>query len=153
MGVPTWRTSPAASLRWWIGPGVLTLGIDAPVGGVDAAWVRLQLPRLLAFSGAAVVVCDLRHLGEPDLSTVEVIARVRLGAGRLGQRVHLHAVPERLHGLCALTGLPDTAPPGGPVTVVCGRSLMRPPPGALSLDRRTASDTGAPGRAVPTPPR
>ena len=150
MTARTWATSPAASLRWSIGPGTLTVGIDAQVCGIDAAWLRLHLPRLLAFSGAAVVICDLRRLREPDLSTVDAVARVRGNAERLGQRLQVYGATEPLHGLCALVGLRDILLPPGPSAPVCARMSSTAVP-RFSGGRRTGHDRPAPARGVPTP--
>jgi hypothetical protein len=53
------------------------------------------------------IVCDVRDIVDPDAVTVDALARLALAAARLGHRLELRHVPERLHELLAFAGLSD----------------------------------------------
>jgi ABC-type transporter Mla MlaB component len=85
----------------------LVLALGPSLGPTDAA--RLG-GRLRALPRGTVLVCDVSALTEPDLATVEALARLRLTAGRLGHRVRLRGASAGLRGLLALTGLEGALP-------------------------------------------
>ncbi|MFJ9720222.1 hypothetical protein ACIRPQ_30530 [Streptomyces sp. NPDC101213] len=58
-----------------------------------------------ACGAGAVVVCDAAGLGTPGLMTVDLLARLRLTAGRGGGRIRLRAPDPALLALLDLVGL------------------------------------------------
>jgi ABC-type transporter Mla MlaB component len=65
---------------------------------------------LLEGAAADRLVCDLGAIHEPDVVTVEALARLQLTSRRLGRQVRLeHASPE-LRDLLAFTGLSEALP-------------------------------------------
>lgn len=73
---------------------------------------------------ARVLVVDVRAIGEPDLETIETLARLVLEAKRRDRRVRLINAPPGLGELVALAGLsrairltPDGRPADSPGTV------------------------------------
>jgi hypothetical protein len=68
---------------------------DGGGGHVHASGVHLPRP----------LVCDVRDLVAPDLSSVEDLARIQLIARRIGCCLRFEHAPERLRELIALTGL------------------------------------------------
>jgi hypothetical protein len=72
---------------------------------------------LLEGSDADRVVCDVGALVDPDVVTVEALARVRLTARRLGRGVRVRSACDELLDLVALMGLSDVLRlrPGSPV--------------------------------------
>jgi anti-anti-sigma regulatory factor len=60
-----------------------------------------------------VVVCDLSGVAEPSLAMVEVLARLRLIARRLGYDLRIRGAQPRLRELLVLTGLADIVPIDG----------------------------------------
>ncbi|MFG2565798.1 lipid asymmetry maintenance protein MlaB [Streptomyces sp. NPDC048567] len=95
-----------------------------------------DLEDLLAGSPTATAVhCDLSGVVHPDLTTVEVIARLSLTARRTGAPgLRLHGTPPELRALLDLVGLGSVMedvsaphpPPDGPGTRTTGTSGPRP---------------------------
>lgn len=67
------------------------------------ARVRVELER----GGSDAFVCDVAGLSEPDLGTVDALARLQLAAHRLGPPFRLRHVSEELVELLTLCGLDD----------------------------------------------
>jgi anti-anti-sigma regulatory factor len=65
---------------------------------------------LLDNSEAAVIVCDVRAITNPDAVVIEALARLQLTARRLGRQVLLHHASDHLQDLLALTGLREFLP-------------------------------------------
>ena len=72
-------------------------------------------------SGADLVVCDVRSLGDPDAATIDALARMQLTARRLGRRVLLRHACADLQDLAAFTGLGDVLPLYGALRLETGR--------------------------------
>jgi ABC-type transporter Mla MlaB component len=53
------------------------------------------------------LVCDCSGVADPDLGTVEAIARLRLGVRRRGEELSLERVPPDLRELLVLVGIED----------------------------------------------
>jgi STAS domain-containing protein len=58
-------------------------------------------------AGPRRVVCDVSALAEPDLTTIDALARIALDAWRLGCQVQLRNASPELRELLALAGLAD----------------------------------------------
>ncbi|MGV9554189.1 STAS domain-containing protein [Streptomyces sp. NPDC003522] len=84
-------------------PPVLTLA--GPVTRSRVTGLCEDLRALLEGAAGAVVVCDAAGLGTPGLMTVDLLARLRLTAGRGGGRIRLRAPDPALLALLALVGL------------------------------------------------
>lgn len=83
------------------------LAIGPVIARTDIGALCEQLIALLHRSGAAVVICDVGAITDPNAVTVDAVARLNLTALRLGRRMRLYRVCERLQDLLALTGLSD----------------------------------------------
>lgn len=59
-----------------------------------------------------LVLCDVAAVAEPDLVTVETLARLQLTARRHGHRLGLRNAGPRLRALLELTGLTEVLPLG-----------------------------------------
>ncbi|MFD8690968.1 STAS domain-containing protein [Streptomyces sp. NPDC059651] len=67
-----------------------------------------ELEAILAASEAAVVDCDVGGVVQPDVASVEAIARLSLVARRAGgRRLRLRSTPPELQLLLDLVGLAD----------------------------------------------
>ncbi len=86
-------------------PAVLVL--SGSIDPADLPMLSGRLQRVLEKSGTRLVDCDLAGGPEPDLATIEVLARLALAARRDGCRVRLRAASAELLGLVALVGLTD----------------------------------------------
>ena len=88
------------------GPPIVELAISGPIGRDDLAELCERICTLLRSSGAQVAVCDVRGT-EPDVVTVEALARLRLAALRTGCQVRLRHVSAELAALVTFMGLAD----------------------------------------------
>jgi hypothetical protein len=79
------------------------------IGRVDPADIASMCERarsLLGGSDAEVLVCDLAGV-DPDAAAVDLLARLRLVAGRLGRELRVRHARGELRDLLALAGLAD----------------------------------------------
>lgn len=72
-----------------------------------------QAGMLLVQAEGRPVICDVGGVIAPDAVAVDGLARLQLAARRLGTRITLQNVPERLHELLELTGLYQVLPVAG----------------------------------------
>ncbi|MGH8934445.1 MAG: STAS domain-containing protein [Egibacteraceae bacterium] len=87
------------------GPIVVVLG-----GAIGRAAVLALCERVrVALEGcdARVVICDVGEVTDPDIGTVDALARLALTARRLGGEVRLRQACGELQELLALVGLDD----------------------------------------------
>src|SRR6186997_1100697 len=95
-------------------PGSTTVfTIRGPLGPMDVRGLCARLCASLVTAHAEVALCDVDELVEPDLLTVDALARLQLAAGRMGCAVRLRAAPRDLHALLAFVGLGDVIPSAG----------------------------------------
>ena len=69
---------------------------------------RVSAPRacrLLEASDAPRVVCDVGAFADPDAVVIDALARLQLGAGRLGKTIELRHASAPLRSLLTLMGL------------------------------------------------
>ncbi len=66
--------------------------------------------RILEDGGPVLLVCDVRAIPEPDLATLDALARLTFLARRLGGDVLLLDAGPRFEELLALAGLSDVIP-------------------------------------------
>jgi ABC-type transporter Mla MlaB component len=91
-------------------PRTIVLIIEGPIE-------RAHIPRLCERAGALVegshahhVVCDVSALIDPDVATVDALARLRLTVHRLGCRIRVRDACHELQDLLRMTGLFDVIP-------------------------------------------
>jgi len=80
--------------------------------GIPALCERARVLLLSCHIGP--VACDVGALAEPDVVTVDGLARLQLTARRLGYRVELRRACGELEELLVLTGLGNVLPCAGP---------------------------------------
>jgi ABC-type transporter Mla MlaB component len=105
-------------------PSTLDLVVGR-IGRADDGMLRERLRALLEASHGELVVCDVGALVDPDVGTVDALARLQLTAGRLGRHLRLRGASPELLDLLALVGLRDV--------VRCAESGVEP--GRQSEDR------------------
>jgi ABC-type transporter Mla MlaB component len=90
-------------------PTVVFLG-----GRIDRGDIPVLCERITALlqGDARRVVCDVGALVDPDVETVDALARLQLAAGRRGHRVRLRGACGELQGLLLLMGLSEVLPIG-----------------------------------------
>jgi anti-anti-sigma regulatory factor len=93
-----------------IGGGTVVLVVERPItrDGINA--LRQSGRRWLERTGAAVVVCDVAGIPDPDSITLEALARVALTVRSAGREVCLRHASPRLKDLLSLVGLRDVLP-------------------------------------------
>jgi anti-anti-sigma regulatory factor len=78
-----------------------------PIARVDILGMGERLRRCLSSCASEVVVCDVCTLTDPDVDTVDALARLQLIARRQGGQILLRNAPPELKELLALTGLDE----------------------------------------------
>ncbi len=86
------------------------LVVGAAISCADIANLCERVRALLEGGEHAVAVCDVGALTDPDLRTVDALARLQLCAQRLGGQVVLWHASAELQRLLALTGLDEVLP-------------------------------------------
>lgn len=123
--------SPAPPVRWRpvSVPGTIVVVIGGPIAPADVPRLCEHLGAVLERSDAQVVVCDVEPLVNPDLSTVDALARLAHTAGRLGCSARLRHASGELQDLLDLVGLRDVVPlPGRSPVETRGQAEQREQP-------------------------
>jgi ABC-type transporter Mla MlaB component len=96
--------------RWMAASGSHTVAfaVRGPITRSDLHGLCDRVCAVLSESRADVAYCDVAGL-EPDAVTVEALARLQLGARRVGCQVRLHRASEDLR-LVVFMGLRDVLP-------------------------------------------
>lgn len=89
------------------------LDVPGPVARADVPALCERVRVLLAAGDIDVVTCEVGAITDPDLVTIDALARLQLTARRLGRSIRLRHARAGLQGLLVLTGLSDELP-------VCG---------------------------------
>jgi ABC-type transporter Mla MlaB component len=87
----------------------VAFAVRGPIARSDLDGLSDRVCAILRASRAEVAFCDVAGL-EPDAVTVEALARLQLGARRLGCQVRLQQASSDLLQLVALMGLSDVLP-------------------------------------------
>jgi len=87
--------------------GTIQLVIGGRVGRDAGTALCHRARELVGADHARLVLCDVEGVIEPDLCTVDALARLRLTAQRLGSEFRLDGASAELRELLALTGLRD----------------------------------------------
>jgi hypothetical protein len=87
----------------------VAFAVRGPIARSDLDGLCDRVCAVLRESRAEVAFCDVAGL-EPDAVTVEALARLQLGARRLGCQVRLQQASSELLQLVAFMGLTDVLP-------------------------------------------
>jgi hypothetical protein len=90
-------------------PITVAFAVRGPIVPADLPGLCARVCALLGQSGAVLALCDVRGV-EPDVVTADALARLQLGARRLGCRVRLRNASDELLELLAFMGLSDVLP-------------------------------------------
>jgi anti-anti-sigma regulatory factor len=71
----------------------------------DAPRLCAELSTRLTATGATEAICDVGGLASPDLTTVDILARLRLTAQRHGCHLRVREAAPELTALLRITGL------------------------------------------------
>lgn len=104
---PATSTTSVDASRLPSGAGTIVLAINGPITRPQVDQITERIRCLLESSTADLVICDVEALDEPDVLTVEVMARLQLTARRLGREVRFRHACDELMDLLSLTGLDD----------------------------------------------
>lgn len=91
-------------------PTTAVLIIEATIGSGDLPAVADRMRDLVDGRAIRLVLCDVAVIVEPDIATVDALARLALGARRVGCRVGLRHASRELQGLLVLAGLGEILP-------------------------------------------
>ncbi len=91
-------------------PPFVTVQICPPVTREDAARLHEQLRLVLSDAADTAVICDVGTITDPDMVTVEVLARMQVSAKDLGFSLQIRHAGAMLLELLELTGLRDYLP-------------------------------------------
>jgi ABC-type transporter Mla MlaB component len=91
------------------GSHTVAFAVCGPIARSDLPGLCDRVCAILTESRAETAFCDVAGL-EPDAVTVEALARLQLGARRLGCQVRLQNASEELVDLVAFMGLRDVLP-------------------------------------------
>jgi hypothetical protein len=75
------------------------------IGPADVPELYARVRAVLARCDAGIVVCDVRALVDPDMGTVDALARLALAGRRHGCRIRLRHATAELRQLLTLAGL------------------------------------------------
>lgn len=103
-------TAPVIGLRPGPGPSTVAVVVAGPIARADVPALCARVRVALERSDAEQVVCYLGALVDPDVGTVDALARLALTARRLGRQVRLRHACGELRELLALVGLCDVVP-------------------------------------------
>jgi ABC-type transporter Mla MlaB component len=124
-------------------PAAVVLPVVGRVTADRASELCARLRALLAGARPEVVVLEVGGVVDPDLATVEAVARLQLTARRAGTSVELHHACERLRDLLRLVGLDAVVPCGDdPASSPRG---TRPGGGSSAVDRGRQPEEGEQG--------
>ncbi len=93
-------------------PSTTVVVVSGRITRTDIPALCERVRVVLEGSDAGQVVCDVGALVDPDVVTVDALARLQLTARRLGRRIRLRHACGELRGLLALLGLGDVLPLG-----------------------------------------
>jgi ABC-type transporter Mla MlaB component len=88
-------------------PSTIALVVAGRIARADVAALCDRVRALLEESRAELLVCEVAATADPDMATVELLARLQLVARRLGRQVRLSRAPAGLVELLALLGLDE----------------------------------------------
>ncbi len=120
--------SPSAqviALRWPPGSSTIVLVLSGPILRADLARLCARVRTLLQDSNAELAVCDVEGVADPDVVTVDALARLQLIARRLGLEIRVLHPNGVLRDLLTLTGLREVLPPYAELPVEPGRQVEK----------------------------
>jgi ABC-type transporter Mla MlaB component len=81
--------------------------IRGPLARSDLPGLCARLQAMLSDIDATAALCDVDGCVEADLVAIDALARLQLGARRIGRDLQLHEAPSELLDLLAFAGLED----------------------------------------------
>jgi ABC-type transporter Mla MlaB component len=84
--------------------------IRGPLVRPDVPGLCARLQTVLSENDSAVALCDVDGCVDADLVAIDALARLQLGARRIGGRLRLHEASSELHDLLAFVGLDEVVP-------------------------------------------
>jgi ABC-type transporter Mla MlaB component len=136
------RTARVSALRWPPGSSTIVLVLSGPILRADVAGLCERVQSLLESSNADLAVCEVGGVVDPDIVTVEALARLQLIARRLGLEIRVHNAHSVLRDLFALTGLGEVLPQCAELPVESRGQVEE------RKDGRRIEEEGDPGDAV-----
>jgi ABC-type transporter Mla MlaB component len=101
----------------------IVIHLDLPLNPYDIAALCERLDNRLRHTDVNSVACDASAMTDPDVTTVEALARLQLTAQRNGCSLSLQQAPRQLLDLLRLTGLADVVTAGSRSAFEPGRQI------------------------------
>lgn len=108
---PTLSGTGAPGPFSWAGRA-LVVRVDRPIPAEHVPILTEEAGRLICTGAPERIDVALSGLTDPDLTTVDILARLRLAAKRSGAPLRMIDAGPRLVGLLALVGLDESGRPG-----------------------------------------
>lgn len=114
--------------------------MEAPEGASSA---HRDPPCLPPAGNRVTLVVEMGHVTNPDLTTVEALARLQLAAARTGYAICLRDAPPTLRAMLALVGLDGVLPlcPGSELGLE-GKTEEREQPGGVEKEVEPCDPAG-----------
>jgi STAS domain len=94
------------------GPATIIVHLADSISPAGIPLLCERLQGRLAGTDVEGIACDASRLADPDLTTIEVVARMQLTAGRNGRWMHLQHASQQLLDLLSLVGLSEVVAVG-----------------------------------------
>ena len=91
-------------------PKTIELGLAGPIARLDIPVLCARARRLLESGDADRLICDMSAVADPDIVTIDALARLQLTARRAGSQVGLRNASRELRDLLDLAGLRSALP-------------------------------------------
>ncbi len=92
------------------GSNTVVLSIETALSAAGVQALTEQLQQALPARASHLVLCDVGVIADPDIATIDALARLALAARRAGCTVRLRGACPELRALVALTGLGTILP-------------------------------------------
>jgi ABC-type transporter Mla MlaB component len=135
-------TARVIALRWPPGSSTILLVLSGPILRADLTGLCERVQILLESSNADLAICDVEGIADPDVVTVDALARLQLIARRLGCEIRVLHADGELRDLLTLTGLSEVVPLCAELPVEPGRQVEE------REDGRRVEEEGDPGDAA-----
>jgi anti-anti-sigma regulatory factor len=110
------------------GPPAIVMVVGGRITRADIPVLCARVRRLAEAGPERPMTCDVGAVTDPDVDTVDALARMQLSAQRLGCSIRLRGASEALTDLLVLAGLAEVL---GLCVERCGQSEQREHPGRV----------------------
>jgi ABC-type transporter Mla MlaB component len=121
--VPAFADTPTPSPPVLQPPAILVIRLDSPVSPADISRLRNHVVAQLTCANVRAVSCDVGSVSQPDVTTIDALARLQLAIRQHGGALILRNASRPLLELLSLVGLADVLPSGLPSALEPSRQI------------------------------